>query len=143
MVAIVAGLAGATWLLSPAGTLERARAKRADLSPTRPPNAVGRAMGYRAVWKDNPRTVDPLDVLVGRASVRTTAQQRLVYQPHRGFAEYVRAPGHNYRPLPTQDLRGLALQASLRQSPRTNPGVAITAADVLGDQLGQKGSGSR
>jgi hypothetical protein len=129
-VAIVAGIAGAAWLLSPAEVAQRAW--RASRDRTHPPavNERGRILGYEGVLPPPGRIVDPIDVLTRRAQLTSHTQPR--YGARR-MPDYLYAPGRLYAPLRAQDFRGMAAQSELRQA-RQRPGVAITAADVMARQ---------
>lgn len=140
LAGIVAAIAGAGWLLSPAGAVAKLRDARDELAPEKPANATGRALGYRRVPRGSggdpyPLSVDPLDTLGRGARVRSTTQPRLVHGPLPG---YLRAPRMNLLPLRAGDLRNLAaMPPVLPPAPTGNP--SLSASEVLAAQLGKAG----
>lgn len=126
LAVIAAGLAGAGWILSPASAAERIKGRLYGVA--RPPNEVGRALGYAAGYRTNP-TIDPLGVLTAREQLRfgNGDQPELRHKRPKG---YLHAPAEFTAPIRTQDFRAIAAAAPYRQ-PGAKPGVAITAADVL------------
>lgn len=126
-VAIVAGIAGAAWLLSPAEVAQRAYRASRDRTHAPAVTRTGRILGYEGALPPPGRVVDPVDVLTRRASLVSHTQPSYMA---RRVPPYLYAPGRNTLPLRAQDFRGLGAQAALRPGP-PKAGVAITAADVL------------
>jgi len=122
LLAVLAALAGASWILSPAGLAERyVRRPRETMH--------GRALGYAAGTRIGP-TVDPLGVLTTREQLRMGLGQADPTYRARLDPFYLRAPNEWTGPIRPADVRPLAATAPYRQ-PGPRPAVARTAADVL------------
>lgn len=126
LIALAAGLAGAGWILSPAGAVEQVKDR--VYGKARRPTELGRALGYSARGRVNPY-VDPLGVLTNREQLELPAGGVPDYRAARVKPPVV-PPKEFWAPIRTQDFRALAAAAPYRQPP-AKPGVAITATDVL------------